>query len=163
MKFGKILNAYTHDCDAGCPVMHPLCVIVICITYVTCKGPFNNYVDKMRGKGVIICLIIHAQDIKTVYTEGGGGLKQQKSVHVVVECPSDQYQGRYTQQAWTENCPKTGKPINKRWSKLSEIIHLKHIITQTQTEKTNRSKVSDYIKNLTMGSNIDKNLVSILT
>ena len=74
-------------------------------------------------------VFVHAQSTKTVHAKGEGVKKWQKSVHVVVECPSDQYQGRYTQQAWTENCPKTGKPINKRWSKLSEIIHLKHIIT----------------------------------
>ena len=37
-------------------------------------GPFNNYVDKMRGEGVKKCLFfVHDQSIKTV--------------HVVVECP----------------------------------------------------------------------------
>ena len=43
----------------------------------------------MRG-GVKKCLsvFVHAQGIKTVHAEGGGGGKKwQNSVHVVVECP----------------------------------------------------------------------------
>ena len=52
------------------------------------KGPFNNYVDKMRGGvGQKRSVFVHAQSIKTVHTEGGGVKKWQNSVHVVVECP----------------------------------------------------------------------------
>ena len=48
-------------------------------------GPFNNYVDKMRGEGVQkISVFIHVQGIK-MSTEGGGVKKWQNSVHVVVE------------------------------------------------------------------------------
>ena len=51
-----------------------------------CKGPFNNYVDKMRGGGgQKMSVFVHAQGIKTVHEGGGGGKKWQISVHVVVE------------------------------------------------------------------------------
>ena len=40
------------------------------------KGPFNNYVDKMRGERVKKCLFLSTQ---------GGGQKRQNSFHVVVE------------------------------------------------------------------------------
>ena len=46
-------------------------------------GPFNNYVDKMRGR---VFVFVHAQGIKTVHA-GGEIKKWQNSVHVVVECP----------------------------------------------------------------------------
>ena len=46
-------------------------------------GPFNNYVDKMRGR---VSVFVHAQGIKTVHA-GGEIKKWQNSVHVVVECP----------------------------------------------------------------------------
>ena len=37
------------------------------------KGSFNNYVDKMRrGRGQKTSVFVHAHDIKTVHTEGGG-------------------------------------------------------------------------------------------
>ena len=36
------------------------------------KGPFNNYVDKMRGEGSKISVFIHAEGIKTVHAEGEG-------------------------------------------------------------------------------------------
>ena len=51
------------------------------------KGPFNNYVDKMRGRGgQKMSVFVHAQGIKTVHTEVGEGVKKwQNSVHVVVE------------------------------------------------------------------------------
>ena len=47
------------------------------------KGPFNNYVDKMRkGGGQKKSVFVHAHGIKT----GGGWVKKwQNSVHVVVE------------------------------------------------------------------------------
>ena len=50
------------------------------------KGPFNNYVDKMKGEGVKKkSVFVHAQGIITVHA---GGVKQwQNYVHVVVECP----------------------------------------------------------------------------
>ena len=55
----------------------------------SCKGPFNNYVDKMRkGVGQKMSVFVHAQGIKTVHA-GGGGKKWQNSVHVVVECHLD--------------------------------------------------------------------------
>ena len=38
---------------------------------LTCKEPFNNYVDKMRGKGVKkMSVFVHAQNIKTVHALG---------------------------------------------------------------------------------------------
>ena len=46
------------------------------------RGPFNNYVDKMRSK---MSVFVHAQGIKTVHAEGVGVKKWQNSVHVVVE------------------------------------------------------------------------------
>ena len=54
------------------------------------KGPFNNYVDKMRGRGGQKCLFLSTfRVLKSVHArEGVGGLeKWQNSVHVVVECP----------------------------------------------------------------------------
>ena len=37
------------------------------------KGPFNNYVDKMRGRvGQKMSAFVHAQGIETVHDEGGG-------------------------------------------------------------------------------------------
>ena len=48
----------------------------------TAQGTFNNYVDKMRGRGgQKMSVFVHAQGIKTVHA------KWQNSVHVVVECP----------------------------------------------------------------------------
>ena len=42
------------------------------------KGPFNNYVDKMRGEGgQKMSVFVHAQGIKTVH-EGGGDQKMVK-------------------------------------------------------------------------------------
>ena len=49
------------------------------------KGPFNYYVDKMRGGGQKMSVFVHAQGIKTVHA--GGVIKWQNSVHVVVEWP----------------------------------------------------------------------------
>ena len=46
----------------------------------SCKGSFNNYVDKMRGQKMSVFVL--AQGIKTVHA--GGGSKKQ---HVVVEWP----------------------------------------------------------------------------
>ena len=51
------------------------------------KGPFNNYVDKMRGEGgPKMSVFVHAQGIKTVHAGGprgwGGGRKMAKL------CPS---------------------------------------------------------------------------
>ena len=37
-------------------------------------GPFNNYVDKMRG-GQKMSVFVHAQGIKTVHDGRGGGSK----------------------------------------------------------------------------------------
>ena len=42
------------------------------------KGPFNNYVDKMReGGGQKMSVFVHAQGIKTVH-KGEGGQKMAK-------------------------------------------------------------------------------------
>ena len=38
------------------------------------KGPFNNYVDKMRGGGQNMYVFVHAQGIKTVHA--GGTVRQ---------------------------------------------------------------------------------------
>ena len=48
-------------------------------------GPFNNYVDKMRGSDQKMSIFVHAQGIKTVHAGGVGVKKWQNSVHVVVE------------------------------------------------------------------------------
>ena len=48
------------------------------VTYailIPSKGPFNNYVDKMRREGVKMSFFVHAEDIKTVHAVGGGGKK----------------------------------------------------------------------------------------
>ena len=38
----------------------------------TSKGPFNNYVDKMRGReGLKMSVFVHAQGIKTVHAGEG--------------------------------------------------------------------------------------------
>ena len=43
------------------------------------KGPFNNYVDKMRGEGgQKMSVFVHAQGIKTVHAGGGGVSKNGK-------------------------------------------------------------------------------------
>ena len=44
---------------------------------IQCRGPFNNYVDKMRGGGQKMSVFVHAQGIKTVHA-GGGGSKDGK-------------------------------------------------------------------------------------
>ena len=41
------------------------------------KGAFNNYVDKMRGRGSKTSVFVHAQGIKTVHA-GGKGVKNGK-------------------------------------------------------------------------------------
>ena len=48
------------------------------ITFLhSCKGSFNNYVDKMRGQKMSV--FVHAQGIKTVHAGGrGGGQKMAK-------------------------------------------------------------------------------------
>ena len=49
------------------------------------KGPFDNYVDKMRrGWGQKMSVFVHAEGIKTVHA-GGWVKKWQNAVHVVVE------------------------------------------------------------------------------
>ena len=50
------------------------------------KGPFNNYVDKMRWAKMPV--FVHAQGVKTVHAGGGWGIKKwQNALHVVVEWP----------------------------------------------------------------------------
>ena len=49
------------------------------------KGPFNNYVDNMRGEGVKKCLFLPMLRVQKLSTQGGGVKKWQNSVHVVVE------------------------------------------------------------------------------
>ena len=68
------------------------------------KGPFNNYVDKMRGGGgQKMSVFVHAQGRKTVYAGGGvGGSKMANSVHVVDECPLKQ------------NYPSTHQNLNSK-------------------------------------------------
>ena len=39
------------------------------------KGPFNDYVDKMRGEGVKKCVFLSTLGIKTFYAGEGGGHK----------------------------------------------------------------------------------------
>jgi hypothetical protein len=41
-------------------------------------GPFNNYVDKMRGEGVKMSVFVHAQGIKTVQAGVRVGQKMAK-------------------------------------------------------------------------------------
>ena len=41
------------------------------------EGPFNNYVDKMKGGGQKMSVFIHAQVTKTVHA-GGWGQKMAK-------------------------------------------------------------------------------------
>ena len=48
-------------------------------------GPFNTYVDKMRGGGQKMYIFVHAQGIKNVKAGAGLVKKWQNSVHVVVE------------------------------------------------------------------------------
>ena len=50
---------------------HDLCEMTLFSTVVCNKGPFNNYVDKMRGGGQKISVFVHAQSIK-LYTQEGG-------------------------------------------------------------------------------------------
>ena len=54
-------------------------------------GPFNNYVEKMRGERLKKCVFVHARGIKTVHAGEGGFKKWQNSVHVVVEWPLVQF------------------------------------------------------------------------
>ena len=51
------------------------------------KGPFNNYVDKMRGEGVKKYLFLSSSGYKNRPSRGGreGVKKWQKLVHIVVE------------------------------------------------------------------------------
>ena len=54
--------------------------------YILAKGPFNNYVDKVReGGGQKMSVFVHAQGIKTVHARGGAK-KGQNYIHVIVEC-----------------------------------------------------------------------------
>ena len=61
--------------------IHLVCIRVYNFYHM---GPFNNCVDKMRGKEVKNVSFVHAQDIKTIHA-GGGVKKWQKSIYVVVE------------------------------------------------------------------------------
>ena len=62
-------------------------MVVNCTVHDFGNGPFNNYVDKMRGGGdQKCCVFVHSQGIKTVHA-GGWVEKWQNSVHVVVEWP----------------------------------------------------------------------------
>ena len=48
-------------------------------------GPFNNYVDKIRGEeGQKISVFVYDHGIKTLHA-GKGGSKWQNSVHIVAE------------------------------------------------------------------------------
>ena len=50
--------------------------------------PFNNYVDKKRGKGGSkLSVFVRSQGVKTVQAGERGVKKWQTSVHVVVERP----------------------------------------------------------------------------
>ena len=43
------------------------------------KGPFNNYMDRMRGgRGQKVSVFVHAQGIKTVHAGGEGVSKNGK-------------------------------------------------------------------------------------
>ena len=49
-------------------------------------GPFNNYVDKIRGEGVKnVCFCPHSVYKNCPHRREGGVKKGQNSVHVVVE------------------------------------------------------------------------------
>ena len=53
------------------------------------KGPFNNYVDKMRGGGSQkMSVFVHAQDIKTVHAEGAQCyvLRLRWQFDILIEC-----------------------------------------------------------------------------
>ena len=50
------------------------------------KGTFNNYVDKMRGRGSKNVCFCPCSGYKNC-PRRGGGQKWQNFVHVVVECP----------------------------------------------------------------------------
>ena len=49
------------------------------------KGPFNKYVDMMRGGGGQKIFFVHAQGIKTVNAGKGGQKMAKVCPHVVVE------------------------------------------------------------------------------
>ena len=49
------------------------------------KGPFNNYVDKMKEEGVKKCLFLSVLKVLKLSTQGGGGKRWLNSVHKVVE------------------------------------------------------------------------------
>ena len=66
------------------------------------KGSFNNYVDKMRGRGSKNVFFVHAQGIKTVHAEGVGQ-KWQNCVHVVVECPLRSSKTNPSHYKWENN------------------------------------------------------------
>ena len=53
------------------------------------KGPFINYVDKMRGgRDQKIFVFVHDQGIKAVHAGGWWWVKKwQNFIHIVVECP----------------------------------------------------------------------------
>ena len=78
--------------------------------------PFNNYVDKMRGRGQKMYVFVHIRCIKTVH--GGCSKKWQNSVHVVVEWPiiGLQPKGRSSimcQRGWTKVGLTTSRLIKK--------------------------------------------------
>ena len=51
------------------------------------KGSFNNYVNKMRGRGSKNVCFCQRSGCKNCPHRGWGVKKWQNSVHVVVECP----------------------------------------------------------------------------
>ena len=61
----------------------------LCQSFIFCLGPFNNYVDKMRGGwGSKNSCFYPRSGYKNCPRRRGGGIKKwQNSVHVVVEGP----------------------------------------------------------------------------
>ena len=77
LNIGFVLN---HRCLS---LNNPIQIKVSCILCHLYKGPFNDFVDKLRGEGsknVCFC------QRSTVQAGARGGTKWQNSVHVVIEC-----------------------------------------------------------------------------
>ena len=70
-----------------CPVGRFARCVLQCMKCLNSKGPFNNYVDKIRGgegvKNICFCPLSGYKNCP----RREGVKKWQNSVHVVVECP----------------------------------------------------------------------------
>ena len=61
-----------------CPLFSALFVGHLVLKRKWSKGPFNNYVDKIKREGIRKCFFLSMQGIKTVSAGGGGGSKNGK-------------------------------------------------------------------------------------